>query len=435
MTCDENTVFTNNRSDSTMSLGSAEAGAMVRCLSSISARDLDNDAFLKQMLTILDTSPHFIHSHVRRWRGQRLLATLWERGDVRDYDIDIPDRNFPLSEEQTDFCNALTDVLVIRNDAVGHDSEMWIKEHAGNGKSQVAAVFVNKTSLEDRRLVIWTPTGVLTETYRSMYEDAENVEVGTFDHIFGIGLAERILCISILPSTFSWWMGSDFWTRKDLTSCFAWHRKMGPRAGHQRVWTVETKSGLPSKHLIQQWKTFVLKKCWMWRPSTAQIQNRVDSKASENDVTKMLCNTPPPGGSFEENWDAIETSWLLWNFSGTTSLYRVSYDEHDPLGEVITDERKTCIIQRIVSLESIQLVVPDLGALPPLQGWSKLFHFWSTWDVCSYWAHLRTQALWFNRCAAPAKLATWLCFPHNSIIHSNNFKSNTCCVAGFSPTE
>ena len=45
---------------------------------------------------------------------------------------------------------------------------------------------------------------------------------------------------------------------------------------------------------------------------------------------------------------------------------------------------------------------------------SKLFPFWSTWDFCSHWAYLRTPALSFNRCAAPAKLPTWLCHAHRS---------------------
>ena len=126
-----------------------------------------------------------------RWSGQRLLAALWERGDVRDYDLQIPDPNFPLSEEQIDICNALTDVVAIRDEAVEYGNEdvqgdcMWIQGRAGTGKSQIAAAFVHKIALQNRRIVICTPTGVLEETYRSMYEDTENVEVGAFDSIFG----------------------------------------------------------------------------------------------------------------------------------------------------------------------------------------------------------------------------------------------------------
>ena len=40
---------------------------------------------------------------------------------------------------------------------------------------------------------------------------------------------------------------------------------------------------------------------------------------------------------------------------------------------------------------------------------NELLPFCSTWDFCSHWAHLRTPALSFSRCAAPAKLPTWLC--------------------------
>lgn len=36
-------------------------------------------------------------------------------------------------------------------------------------------------------------------------------------------------------------------------------------------------------------------------------------------------------------------------------------------------------------------------------------------DFCSLWAHLWTPALSFNRCAAPAKLPTWLCLPPRSV--------------------
>jgi len=39
---------------------------------------------------------------------------------------------------------------------------------------------------------------------------------------------------------------------------------------------------------------------------------------------------------------------------------------------------------------------------------SRLLPFRSTWDFCSHWACLRTPALPFYRCAAPAKLPTWL---------------------------
>ena len=34
---------------------------------------------------------------------------------------------------------------------------------------------------------------------------------------------------------------------------------------------------------------------------------------------------------------------------------------------------------------------------------SELFPFWSTWDFCSHWAHLRTPALSFNRCIFPVR--------------------------------
>ncbi len=41
--------------------------------------------------------------------------------------------------------------------------------------------------------------------------------------------------------------------------------------------------------------------------------------------------------------------------------------------------------------------------------------FWSTWDFCSCRTHLRTPVLSFNRCAAPAKLSTWLCSPRMTL--------------------
>ncbi len=44
----------------------------------------------------------------------------------------------------------------------------------------------------------------------------------------------------------------------------------------------------------------------------------------------------------------------------------------------------------------------------------KLLPFCSTWDFCSHWASLRTPVLSFYRCAAPAKLPTWLCLSHRS---------------------
>ena len=56
---------------------------------------------------------------------------------------------------------------------------------------------------------------------------------------------------------------------------------------------------------------------------------------------------------------------------------------------------------------------------------SKLFPFWSTWDFCSHWAHLGTPALSFNRCAAPAKLPTWLCLAHRSLGTSPHLNSKT----------
>ena len=56
---------------------------------------------------------------------------------------------------------------------------------AGTGKYQVAAALVNKIALQNRKFVICTPTGVLAETYRSIYEDTENVGVGFFESIFG----------------------------------------------------------------------------------------------------------------------------------------------------------------------------------------------------------------------------------------------------------
>ena len=40
----------------------------------------------------------------------------------------------------------------------------------------------------------------------------------------------------------------------------------------------------------------------------------------------------------------------------------------------------------------------------------QYFPFWLTKDFCFHWAHLRTPALSFNRCAG--KLPTWLCLPH-----------------------
>ena len=46
---------------------------------------------------------------------------------------------------------------------------------------------------------------------------------------------------------------------------------------------------------------------------------------------------------------------------------------------------------------------------------SKLFPFWSTRDFCSLWAYPWTPVLLFNRCAAPAKLPTWLCLPPRSV--------------------
>ncbi len=46
---------------------------------------------------------------------------------------------------------------------------------------------------------------------------------------------------------------------------------------------------------------------------------------------------------------------------------------------------------------------------------SKLFPFWSTWDFCSCRTQLWTPVLSFNRCAAPAKLSTWLCFPRMTL--------------------
>ena len=56
---------------------------------------------------------------------------------------------------------------------------------------------------------------------------------------------------------------------------------------------------------------------------------------------------------------------------------------------------------------------------------SKLFPFWSTWDFCSHWAHLGTPALSFNRCAAPAKLPTWLCLAHKSARINPRLNSRT----------
>ena len=82
-----------------------------------------DDASLKILLTIWGIGPRFVYLHVRRWSGQRLLLSLWERRDVRDFDVCIPNQNFPLSKEQTDTCNALTDVLLIRDDAVGNGNE------------------------------------------------------------------------------------------------------------------------------------------------------------------------------------------------------------------------------------------------------------------------------------------------------------------------
>ncbi len=46
----------------------------------------------------------------------------------------------------------------------------------------------------------------------------------------------------------------------------------------------------------------------------------------------------------------------------------------------------------------------------------KLLPFCSTWDFCSHWASLRTPVLSFYRCAAPAKLPTWLCLSRRSLI-------------------
>jgi len=43
-----------------------------------------------------------------------------------------------------------------------------------------------------------------------------------------------------------------------------------------------------------------------------------------------------------------------------------------------------------------------------------LLPFCSTGDFCSPWAPLRTPALSFNRCAAPAKLPTWQCLQPGS---------------------
>ena len=63
-----------------------------------------DDASLKILLTILGIGPCFVHLHVRRWSGQRVLLDLWERRDVRDFDVHAPNQNFPLSEEQTATC-------------------------------------------------------------------------------------------------------------------------------------------------------------------------------------------------------------------------------------------------------------------------------------------------------------------------------------------
>ena len=123
-----------------MLLGSAEADAMVRFFLPLAQEIWIVMRLSKKMLTILATSPHFIPSHVRRWSGQRLLASMWERGSVRDFYVHIPDRYFPRIEEQTEKCNALTDVLVIREKAVKNGNEdvegdcRWIKGRGGDWK-------------------------------------------------------------------------------------------------------------------------------------------------------------------------------------------------------------------------------------------------------------------------------------------------------------
>ena len=60
----------------------------------------------------------------------------------------------------------------------------------------------------------------------------------------------------------------------------------------------------------------------------------------------------------------------------------------------------------------------------------KLLPFCSTWDFCSHWAPLRTPVLSFNRCAAPAKLPTWLCLSRRSRQASKPFNSRSKCLEG-----
>ena len=60
----------------------------------------------------------------------------------------------------------------------------------------------------------------------------------------------------------------------------------------------------------------------------------------------------------------------------------------------------------------------------------KLLPFCSTWDFCSHWASLRTPVLLFNRCAAPAKLPTWLCLSRRLPAASSRLKSRNKHLKG-----
>ena len=64
---------------------------------------------------------------------------------------------------------------------------------------------------------------------------------------------------------------------------------------------------------------------------------------------------------------------------------------------------------------------------------SELLPFCSTRDFRSRWARLRTPALSFDRCAAPAKLPTWHCLRPGSAAQTATFQRQKLGREGLPP--
>ena len=122
-----------------------------------------------------------------------------------------------------------------------------------------------------------------------------------------------------------------------------------------------------------------------------------------------------PGADFNSSYNVYHST------ENVATLHRMFYNSNTLLSHAQDGTPTMIYIYQCASKwnewnpqEILKVAIGDRPHFHGLYSYWKsksrgLLPFYSTWDFCSHRVPLRTPALSFNRCAAPAKLPTWQC--------------------------